>query len=477
MAIGEASRARTFSVAWGVSGAFRLRRWLRADWCGQRIALWGALLVALTITATILYFRATPAVITDPDTPTYLNMARRIARGLPPFDVARQPGYPALIDVVFLVAGRGNLAALGATQGALFVLSAIETYAIGLLIFRRAWMAFIPAALLGVNLHVLSFVKVLLAESLTLPLVTALALALTFYLRRPSPRRLWLTTAALIATILSRSEWVYFALALAPALAFLGWRKGTLPDIWRHLVGMLAACGGVTLAYALGNAVFNGFFGVTDVPAINLLGKVMQYRLVGDAPPRYAAVDHIVAGYLARGDSNPLTPIRHYAPLASDHYRLAGSYAQAMVARHPLQFGWQVWLTMLHSLSTSLPFLPLPSSPWNGVLRPLDALSHWTLSHMAVFVALAALWWAALLWRRATPAVVEQMSALSLIVMYDLVVTSAGSYWYYPRMHTPFDPLLFLVVVGSALLAVERGAHWLRQRAGNASPTAEATHA
>lgn len=466
MATGEATIARD-AIRARRAGESRLARWARDDWRGQRTLLWGALLVALSATAIVLYYRATPAVITDPDTPTYLHMAQRIVSGRPPFDVVRQPGYPLLIDLVFLVAGHGNLAALAVTQGVLFLMSVVETYALGLLIFRRAWMAFAPAALLGVNLHVLSFVKPLLAESLTLPLVTTLGLALALYLRRPSPRRLWLVAAALIATLLTRSEWAYFAPALVAALAYLTWRRGALAGLWRHLVGMLVACGGVTLAYALGNALFNGYFGVTDVPAINLLGKVMQYRLVGDAPPQYAAIDAIVRASLARGDSNPLTPIRAYAPLAADHYRLAGSYAQAMVERHPLQFGWQVWLTMLHSLSSSLPFLPLPHSPWDGALRPLDALSHWMLSHMTVFVALAALWWIALFWRRASSAapavIVEQMSALSLVVMYDLILTSAGSYWYYPRMHTPFDPLLFVVVIGSALLAGERVVRWLRE--------------
>lgn len=478
MATGEALAARTTG---GVAGlAARLWRWLRDDWRTGRATLWGAALALLTLLAVTLYYRATPAVIHDPDTSAYLRVAQTIAHEGTLVNPARLPGYPLFIDAVTLFAGPHALEALGPAQAALFVVAIVEVYVIGLLTLRRAWMAFIPAALVGINVYVISFVKPLLTEGLTLALVTTLALAVVWWVAAPSPRRLWLVALALAVTFMTRPEWVYLPIPLMAALALLAWRRGDARSTRATLThGALAVVALYALVgvYILANGALNGYFGFSDIQAFNLLGKVTQYHLVGQAPARYAAVDQAMQGFLARGMSDPWLLARIYPPFRSDHFQLMSSYSTAMILTHPGAFIVGCWGTLIHSLTSTEPFHPLPASG-GGALLALGTLARVTLQQMWLILLIAPAWW--LLWalgrgdddarRRAA-----QMSALALLVAYDLVMTTAGGYIYYARLHTPFAPLLMLVVVGSALLAAERGVRWLRGRVAQ-TQIAEAPH-
>jgi hypothetical protein len=456
------------TIGSGLSQSWReaVFRWLRADWRGERIACWGVALLVLTGCSVAMYYAATPAVVRDPDTPTYLRAAQAITTGKL-VDATRLPGYPLFIDLVYLIAGTGNLAAVAIAQGTLFVIAMLATFGLGYLVFRRAWIAFIGAALVGTNTNVVSFVKPILTEGLTLFWVTALGLALAWYTLRPTPRRLWLVAGALTVTFMTRPEWVYFPILLLLFMLLLARRAGLLRRMAAHTAGALVAMYAVAGSYMVGNALVNGYFGFSDVQGLNLLGKVMQYHLTGDAPPQYSAIDRLVAS-VARGSDNPLTPIRQDPALANHHYQLVSDYAMAMILRHPWGFISGVWGSMLHSLASSLPFQPLPAQ--SGPLRllgPLDGFSRWTLSQMFILLPIVAVWWALLLWPglRRTP-VITAMSGMALIVMYDLVISTAGSVWYYPRLHTPFDPLLFLVVAGSLAYAVDICVRRLRMRVG-----------
>ncbi len=456
-------------MATGDAPLGRVRRWLRDDWRGQRIALWGALVAALTLIAILLYYSVTPAVVLDPDTPAYLRVARVIAQQGKLVDSSRLPGYPLLIDLTRLFAGSQTLAALGVVQAALFLVATLEIYALGCVLLRRAWLAFIPAALVGVNVYILSFVQPLLTEGLTLALVTTLALAVVWWEAAPSPRRLWLVALAMGAVFLTRPEWAYLPIPLLVAMALLAWRRGdrrALRQTLAHGAGAVVALYTVVGAYVLANGALNGYYGFSDIQAFNLLGKALQYHLVGNAPTRYASIDQAMRSYLARGVNNPWQIEREYAPFQRDHFRLMSGYATAMMQRHPVAFAVGCWGTLVRSLSSTEPFHPLPQAA-SGALLALGALARMILSAMWPFLLIAPTWWA--LWARgqgdeAARRRAARMSLLALLVAYDLFMTTVGGYIYYARLHTPFDPLLMLVVVGSALLVVERCVRWRRVR-------------
>lgn len=362
MAIGERAEAPADSATsetcrsrWRATFLY----WLRTDWQGERVIVWGAALLIVTAVALAMYYAATPAIVRDPDTPTYLNMARNITHGKF-IDTARLPVYPLFIDLVYLFAGAGNLAALTIAQGWLFIIATMGVYALGYAIFQRAWMAFFPALLIGTNTHVMSFVKPILTEALTLFWVTALGLTLAWYALRPSPRRLWLVAGVLTLTFMTRPEWVYFPVPLLLFMLLLAWRAGDLRRLAAHAAGALAAMYAVAVAYMIGNEVVNRFFGFTDVQAINLLAKVIQYRLTSDPPSQYAALNRLVVACIASGSNDPLTPIRRDPTLASHHYAEVSGYAMTMIVRHLPQFMADSWG---HDASHTLQFAAIPPHP------------------------------------------------------------------------------------------------------------------
>ncbi|MDE3229493.1 MAG: hypothetical protein KGO05_06405 [Chloroflexota bacterium] len=461
-------------MAIGEALASEASRRLRADWRGQRAALWGAALLALTIAAVVLYYHATPSVILDPDSPAYLRVARTIMAGGGLVDPSRLPGYPLLISLVWLVAGGRTLDALGVTQAALFVVGIMEVYGVGLVVWRRAWLAFIPAALAGVNVHLISYMHPLLTEALTLALLGALALALLWWMAAPSAGRLWLVALVVAATFMTRPEWVFLPIPLMAALALLAWRRGDRTVLRATLThGALAVVALYALvgAYIFANGQIHGYYGFSEIQAYNLLGKTLQYHLVGDAPAHYAATDAAMRSFLARGQTDPWQAAREYAPFRADHLQLMSDYARAMILRHPVAFAAGCWGTLLHSLTFSEPFHPMPAAG-GAALAALNALSDAPLRLMWPVLLIAPLWW--LLWARGRGDTTqrrraEALSLVALLVAYDLAMTTAGGYIYYSRLHAPFDPLLMLLVVGSALAGLAWGVGWLRARLRPAS--------
>ncbi len=460
---------RTWVAAWS---------WLRADWRGARVVPWGAALALVTVVAVALYYANTPAVIRDPDTPSYLNVAHRILARGQLVNVTRLPGYPLFTILVGAFAGQGNLAALSVAQGALFVVATLEVYAILVMALRRAWLAAIVAALLGTNLRVLSYVKPILSEGLTLFLTVTLALAVTLHLRRSSPRRLWLVAGCLLALFMTRPEWIYLPIPLALFLALIAWGRGDARRMAWHAVGSMVALYAVVGLYILGNSLVNHFAGVTYIQNINLLGKVMQYHMQNEAPSQYAPITHVLNTFAARRDADPWQAANAYPALKQNHFALADRYAKAIILRHPVEFVTKSWPVAVHTLQTSYPFRAFtPTGALATPLHWLDQFSGVTLGQMVWILALAPLWWALLIarrwpWARRTLAsardrfgladvpltlpagTIEIMAGLSLLAVYDLILTTMGGYVYYDRLHAPFDPLLIAVVWGSAALTV-----------------------
>ncbi len=444
---------------------------VRADWRGPRYVAWGVALAALTSLVVTLYYQAMPQVEFDPDTPAYLDIAANIIKHGQLVDVVRLPVYPLLMVLV----GTSHLTALSIVQAALFVATVVEVYVILCLALRRAWLAAAVAALSGANIHIISYVKPILSEALTLFFTTTVALAVILCIRRMSVRRVWVVALCLLLLFMTRPEWIYLPIPLFGYLLLLAWRRGLL-----RTVAPQAALAAVALYAVLGlyitiNGVQHHFFGITYVQNINLLGKVMQYGMHDEAPARYADVQRLVDVYMAKGDTDPWDVIRApYPPIQRDYFARAGEYALAIIKAHPLEYLGHSVVLGRDSLGTTESFRPAPHMP---ALDALQWLADAVMRSLVWFPLLALLWWA--LAARPRGGIrgmgkesAEMMGALALIAFYGLTITTLGGYIYYGRLHTPFDPLLIAVVWGSVLLAVaalvERGAPRLVRLSGSA---------
>ncbi len=477
----------------------RLVAWLRADLHGKRYAPFGLALALLTILALALYYSQTAVVVRDPDTPAYLAVAHHIARQGKLVDDTRLPGYPLLLLIVFALAGRGNLLAVGVAQAVLFTLATLEVYAIVCLIARRAWLACAVALLVGTNLRIISYVKPILSEGLTLFLTVSLALAVVVFLQRPSQRGLWIVFACMLALFMTRPEWMYLPVPLAAYLLLVAWRRGLTRRFLPHALGGVGAVYAVLALYIFGNFVVNGYAGVTYIQNLNLLGKVMEYHMQNEAPARYAQITQLINQHQAAHDNDPWHIA--YPPLQRDHFALAGRYAESIILRHLGEFLSKSWALGVHTLHTAYPFHTFtPTGPLAPALLWLDGFSATTLGQMYWLLVLAPFWWAivalGVIAARVTPArrllqqerlmgwsarlnaivspqrlieMAELFGALALLAVYDWALTTLGGYVYFERLHAPFDPLLMIIVYGSAglaLLALTRivGVIWRTRR-------------
>ncbi|HEU4783163.1 MAG TPA: hypothetical protein VFS83_07485, partial [Ktedonobacterales bacterium] len=334
--------------------------WMARDWRGPRYLAWGAVALALTSLVTICYYANAPHPGIDPDTAAYLRQARAILDTGRFVDPTRLPGYPTFIALLFLATGHGNLDAVSIAQGVLYVLATLELYAALCLMLRRAWVAALIVAPVAINTHLLSYVRPILSEGLALFLLATLALALVLALRWPRPLALWGVAVALLALFLTRPEWIYLPIPLFACLLILAWRRGLMRRLLPTAIFALAVLYGALGGYVILNRVQNDCACVTYISNVNLLGKVMQYRMEREAPPQYAAMTQLVSAHVARGDTDPWNVLREdYPPLHRDYFALAGEYSTAIIRAHSVEFVAKSGSLTPEALTTVNPFLPI----------------------------------------------------------------------------------------------------------------------
>lgn len=256
------------------------------------------LLLILTVIPTVAYYISYPQIEQNPDTISYLLVVER-SQVRPDLLVnpVRLPGYPLFIRLVYMLEGRGNLAAVSDLQAVLFILITLEIYLIALLVFRRIWLAFLVGLLVGTNLILVSYIKPIMSEGLAAFLLTTLTLIVVCFVLTPQVWKVWLITLFLLLLTFTRPEWVYLP---SPLLAYLllvvirrrGRRQLVQYGIHAVLSLMLIyLCVG---AYIERNGIQNDYQTLTSVVNFNLMGKVLQYGMENEVSPKRS----LLAGYL-----------------------------------------------------------------------------------------------------------------------------------------------------------------------------------
>jgi hypothetical protein len=447
----------------------RLLETLTSDWRGTRLLCSGLLLLVVALLLVAAFYLNHPGLDTDPDTATYEVVSQRILSSGDPVDPVRTPGYPLLIALIWLLSGSRDLGLVSLAQGGLFVLATLEIYLLAWLIWRRAWLGLLVGLIVASDMYLLSYVKALIVEPLSLWLAASLALAAVWYTRRVSARRLWLVAALLLAALMTRPEWVYLPVLLLGYLLFIAARRQRFRRLLPHALAAVVVLYGLVGLYVYENTVQYGYTGITELQNANLLGKILEYDMQDEAPPQYAPVMKAADAFLAGPEGptrNPNLLARAYPALSQDHWALAGSYAVAIIKAHPLEY-------LLKSLPAvyTLPlgyhaYSPLAvNGPFGWGLYQLLRVSRWLYYVEWSFIFWALAWVALFCWRRATrlPAV-EAMSAVLLIVLYQLFLDSVGAYVDLRRFRAPIEPLLLLVIWGSLFAALAWGWRWYQER-------------
>jgi hypothetical protein len=444
------------SARWVKASLQRLKKLFVDDWRGERRLFYGLIVLLMTSLAVTMFYLNHPQPDVNNDTGEYLAVTQKILTSGNPVDPLRTPGYPSFVALIYLLAGQGNLSAVGVMQAILFVLATLEMYFLTLLVLRRPWIALIVGLLMGTSTYLLGFVKPIIVEGVTLWLTVSLALVVVLFIRAMKPAYLWLMAVLILALFMTRPEWVYLPIPLALYLLWLAWRRGMARRMLPHSLASIALLYLVLGLFIYANASEYGYTGITYVQNINLVGKVLQYHMQAEASPQYAAIVQVADPFVKQGGWDPNQLVKLYPPLSHPYWTPGGDYAQSIILHHPLQFlvdTIPVLFTSSKGYSSASPILG--QGPFAGPLAALDAVSSDVYRTYEAFLLFVALWVGLLIWGRTKRLLsVEMMGAMVLLAVYELVSTSVGGYVQYWRLHIPFDPLMTLIIWGTVLASV-----------------------
>lgn len=436
----------------------QIRQRLRDDWHGARYGVLGLILVLISSFIVTAYYINHPSPEVYPDTPTYLAVTQHIIASGKLVDPMRLPGYPLLITLVFLVAGQGNLAAVSIVQGILFVLAVLEVYIIICMVTHRSWIGLIVGLAVASNTYLLTSIKPILSEGFSLWVVTTLALALVLFIRTLRVSYFWLVVLLFLVAFMTRPEWIYGPVLFFAFLLLVAARHGRFRRLAPHALAAVLILYGVLGLYIYENATLNGYAGVSVVERINLLGKVLQYDMQNEAPPQYATLTQEINTFKKTSGKTigytPNTLADRYPELSANNWALADAYASSIVDHHPIEFFLKTIPIVFNDLPNHSNESQInPRGPFGGQLLLLEDLSQRATLLYWLFPFCALMWLGLLFWRRtARSRPVEMMGALTIVCFYELLLTSVGGYESYARLHSPFNPLMLAVILGSLLL-------------------------
>ena len=361
--------------------------------------------------------------------------------------------------MIYKLTWENNLVAVGIAQAVLFVLATMEIYVLAILVLKHTWMAFLIGLIVGTNIILISYIKPIMAEGLSLWLVSTLALAVVYYVRTVRIRAFWLIVLCLIALIFTRPEWLYFPVLLFAFLLLAALRRAAGRRFLLNALLALVCIYGLVAAYIVVNAEMNQYPGLSMVENYNWLGKILQFNMQDEAPRQYAQESRQIDVLNAHRNRSPYYVLQYMPTLAKDHAQPAGEFARTIILHHPVEFFVDTIPTILPSLTHFYDAQPIePNAPFHLSISLLLSFDRLLYRANALFLLCIPLWLCLFCWRklRSLP-LVMQMGAIILLAFYALMITDLGGYKYedYMRVHIVFDPLLIFAVWGSVFLGAQ----------------------
>jgi len=458
-------------------GFASFKLWLQKDLKSTHYSLFALAILLIATLLTVVVYITYPYPSLNADTPGYLEAARQIqiyGLSFQSIHAMRLPVYPLFMLLIFAIAGQGNLMAVSIVQGALFVLAALEVYILLALLLRRSWLAALVSLFVAANPVLLLYSKQIMTEGPSLWLLTTLILCSVFFfqnIQKPRWFLFWAMLGFMILLIFTRPEWILLPIVLNALLLFKTWRTSIFRRIIPRMIISLLVFYALVGGYIITNYFVHGYMGLSWIENMNYLGKVMQYRMYREAPPEYQYITDRIIQYIEvehRGRS-PYQLLGSTLPeLRENNNHLAGEYARSIIYRHPLEF-----------IGYTIPYVPIsltyfyvpPSDPAHPTLHhmllSLTAIHKGIYHQNYLFLFYAAFWLLLLCWKRTrSHRLVQGMSFISVIVLYALVITTAGGYFEtdYMRVHIVFDQLIYVVTWGTPAALLLFLAQYLRRK-------------
>jgi 4-amino-4-deoxy-L-arabinose transferase-like glycosyltransferase len=387
-----------------------------------------AVICALTIAAgQVVALSQSRAIITTADTPSYLDVAHAITDHLFFFDATRTPGYPALLALVFHIAGRDNMAAAVNAQATLLVLAMGEVAVLMRQIFARPYLSALVSSLIALNPYLLNWERAIGTEALSLWEVVTCFLCFALFAR--TRRWPWLAALAIMSAlaVLTRPFFIFLPFLLfGMLLAWLWLIAAPRRQLWHALIAGVG-CGVAILAFMAGNAVACGYFGLSDVGTINLFGKVLEYHMENESTGIFQIELRQDLQMYLRTSRDPWGFPYHYPQDGRDHYAAIAVFSDDIILGHLPEFAAKTAPDLLMTLNA----YPTPYVPFVAPLPlPVVTLLNISYAELALYVLLPFLLALAIrdFWR--DPASSERLLilVLALGVACTAVVAAAGAY-------------------------------------------------
>jgi hypothetical protein len=412
---------------------------------------WVVGLLGIATAVLAAYIANSPRLDRFGDSPTYEFVADGLPRSF--ISSSRLPGYPILIALSSWLPG-GREVGLICTQAALILVAVAVTYFIARAAVGRQWLAFAIGVVIATDLLMAGYVRVVMSETLAVTLTLLLLAATLRYMADFQPLYLWLMAGLTIALILTRPEWLLMMAILVPYLLVIARRRGVLT---RRLVAHGIASTAIVLmavgAYCAANLAVNGYFGLSSFTNVALLGKLMVYGMIPDAPAPYSSLVPMVESYPSAWE------LVRVPPFNDRNSALAGEFARAVIVHEPALFIQNVLGTAISSAGDhETNFLRIdangPFGHWLGVLL---AISQSRYRAFVILPALALAWAIAGVIVPVTNRRAQVMGVLGLFVFYDWLTTAAGTYGEFGRLRMPVNSIGTIIVIGTLFLVLLLG--------------------
>jgi hypothetical protein len=390
------------------------------------------------------------------DSPTYEFVANDLPKSF--INSSRMPGYPVLIAVSSWLPG-GREVGLIVTQALLILAAVAVTYFIARAALGHQWMAFPVAFVVATDLLLAGYVRVVMSETLAVILTLAVVAAVLRFMVDFRPLYLWITAGLLIALDLTRPEWILLMALVVPYLFLIARRRQLLDKkLVTNGVASVAVVFVALGAYCTGNLIVNDYFGLSSFSNDALLGKVMVYGMVPEAPAPYSQYVPMIESYSSVWEL-VLAP-----PFNDRNSALAGEVARATIEHHPVQFTQDVLGSAITSLGEhDTQFLRInDNGAFGRWLHVQLAIGDIRYRGFVILPALALAWMIAGVMVPRTNHRAQILGVLGLIVIYDWLTTAAGTYGEFERLRMPTNAISTVIVFGTLLLTIRLA---LRNRA------------
>ncbi len=392
----------------------------------------GISLLLITACMTCVYYLYAPFVETTADTPGYLNALHQLQTTGNPVDAFRLPTYSLFLLIIYALTGQGNLMAVSITQGLLFICATGEFYVLILLITRQKWVAFFAGLLIGTNSILLSYVKPIMTEGLSLWLLMTIILCTVLFLKTFRYRFFWISSTCLLFLLFTRLEWILLPCLLLPYIVVRARKKLATKAIILHAAGVLLFIYLLVGAYIVVNEHIHGVASLSTVSNMNLIGKMIQYRMQ-DETPYNPSLSHIYDQLIREGETSPYRILARVPALRQHNAQASADFARDIILHHSGQFllnSIPLFFTSLyHYYPVGLVQQHSPS-PYNTFMN-IDISLQQALYGTNILFPLYALAWLILCCYRKTRHMfcVQNMALLVLIVAYGVIMTTLGGYY------------------------------------------------